>query len=158
MKSNTQKKINNIKTWIRLGFSLPNDTVIQVRETGGEELSLRHTIIEIQFEQTKSQQFEIQHPLDQVSRRDIYKLVAKEIDAKSEKRSVMGRIIRFFAWWFGFTSLYAMFAVCPFCGQIGCPVGMGSAGFVGGFFALLMQDWKTMLGFFRTRFSRVGKL
>lgn len=157
MKSKTEKKINDIKIWLRLGFSLPEDAEVFIQESDGEETDNRLTKIEIEFSHGEPQQFEIPKPLDRVSRRDIYKLVAKKMDEKGEKRSVMGKVIRFFAWWFGFSSLYAMFAVCPFCGQIGCPVGMGSVGFVGGFFALLMQDWKSMVGFFRTRFSRTGR-
>jgi len=44
------------------------------------------------------------------------------------KLSPFGHLFGLFASWFGFTGLYAMFAICPFCGQQGCPVGMASAG------------------------------
>ena len=44
------------------------------------------------------------------------------------KVSPCGHLFRFVGWWFGFTGLYAMFAVCPFCEQQGCPVGLASAG------------------------------
>ena len=67
--------------------------------------------------------------------------------------SPFGYLFRFFGWWFGFSGLYAMFSVCPFCGQQGCPVGMGSAGTVGAFFALCMQDWKLFFRFIRERLS-----
>ncbi|MFZ5517196.1 MAG: hypothetical protein ACOY90_11195 [Candidatus Zhuqueibacterota bacterium] len=157
MKSSSQKKIENIKTWIRLGFSLPNHAEIKVRESDGAAVADRKTIIEILLDHGDPRQFEIDVPLESVSRRHVYKLIEQEVETRGEKRSVMGKVIRFFAWWFGFSSLYATFAVCPFCGQLGCPVGMGSAGFVGGFFALLMQDWKNMIGYLRTRFSRVSK-
>ena len=58
------------------------------------------------------------------------------------KHSILGRILRFLGLWFAFTSIYSASAVCPFCGQPGCPVGAGTAGLVGGFFALLLQDWR----------------
>ncbi len=157
MNQKTQKKINNIKIWIRLGFSLPDDTKIQVEEHEGKYPETDKTTIQIAFQHNGSRQFEIRRPLNKVSRRDVYKLVEKEVEASGEKRSFLGNIIRFFAWWFGFSGLYAMFAVCPFCGQVGCPVGMGSVGFVGGFFALLMQDWKTMVQFVRTRIWKTSK-
>lgn len=157
MNQKTQKKINNINIWIRLGFSLPDDTKIQVEEHEGEYPETDKTKIRIEFQHNGSRQFEIRRPLNKVSRRDVYKLVEKEVEASGEKRSFLGRIIRFFAWWFGFSGLYAMFAVCPFCGQVGCPVGMGSVGFVGGFFALLMQDWKTMVQFVRSRIWKTSK-
>lgn len=54
-----------------------------------------------------------------------------------------GPLFHFLRWGLAFSRLYAMFAVCPFCGRVGCPVGAGSAGLVGGFFALCMQTWKT---------------
>lgn len=57
----------------------------------------------------------------------------------SKKSSFMANIIRYLGLWFSFSTIYAMFAVCPFCGQMGCPVGAGSAGFVGGMLALLMR-------------------
>jgi hypothetical protein len=71
--------------------------------------------------------------------------------------SPIGRLFRFIGWWFGFTGLYATFTVCPFCGQPGCPVGMASAGAVGAFLALCMQDWRRFLGFRRGKLARGRK-
>ena len=51
----------------------------------------------------------------------------------------MSGIVRFVAWFVAFSGLYAMSAVCPFCGRAGCPVGAASAGVVGLAFASLMQ-------------------
>ena len=50
-----------------------------------------------------------------------------------------GRLFRFFGWWFAFLGLYSVSAACPFCGQVGCPIGVGSAGIVAGFFAIDFQ-------------------
>ena len=61
--------------------------------------------------------------------------------------SPFGHFFRFTARWFGFTGLYAAFSVCPFCGQAGCPVGVGIAGSMGAFFALCLMDWKRLLGY-----------
>jgi hypothetical protein len=52
---------------------------------------------------------------------------------------VIGRLLRFFTWWFIISGIYASSSVCPFCGQMGCPVGAASAGMVGGFFALVVE-------------------
>jgi hypothetical protein len=70
------------------------------------------------------------------------------------KMSPLGHLFRFVGWWFGFTGLYAAFAVCPFCGQQGCPVGLASAGTVGAFFALCVQDWKIFFRFLKQKLSR----
>ena len=55
-----------------------------------------------------------------------------------------GPLFHFLRWGLAFSGLYAMFAVYPFCGRVGCPVGAGSASLVGGVFALCMQVWKTL--------------
>ena len=68
--------------------------------------------------------------------------------------SPFSRLFRFIGWWFGFTGLYATFAVCPFCGQQGCPVGIASAGTIGAFFALCIQDWKRFFAFLRQKLNR----
>jgi hypothetical protein len=50
-------------------------------------------------------------------------------------------IVSFGKWFLSLTGLYAAFAVCPFCGRSGCPVGLASAGAVGAFFASCMHIW-----------------
>jgi len=77
-----------------------------------------------------------------------------ELKHTRRKLSPFGHLFRFFGWWFGFTGLYAAFAVCPFCGQQGCPVGLASAGTVGAFFALCLQDWKLFLGFLKQKLAK----
>lgn len=74
---------------------------------------------------------------------------------RSNRRiSPFGRLFRFLGWWFGFTGLYSMFAVCPFCGRQGCPVGLASAGTVGAFFALCVQDWRLLFRFLRNKLRK----
>jgi 4-hydroxybenzoate polyprenyltransferase len=76
----------------------------------------------------------------------------------SEHRiSPFGRLSRFIGWWFGFTGFYATFAVCPFCGHQGCPVGMASAGTIGAFLALCIQDWKRFFAFLRQKLNKKEK-
>jgi hypothetical protein len=70
--------------------------------------------------------------------------------------SPFGRLFRFLATWFGLTGLYTAFAVCPFCGQPGCPVGIASAGTVGAFLTLCVQDWKRLFYYLRRRFGSTG--
>ncbi|MBN1602938.1 MAG: hypothetical protein JW915_15120 [Chitinispirillaceae bacterium] len=56
-----------------------------------------------------------------------------------KKHSVFSHLLKFLGWWFGFAGLYATFSVCPFCGQAGCPVGVGATGIFGGVFALIVK-------------------
>jgi hypothetical protein len=73
------------------------------------------------------------------------------VHTAGKKGKMTAGLFRLFASWFAFSGLYAMFAVCPFCGQSGCPVGAGSAGIVGAFMALCTQKWKTLLSLFRKK-------
>ncbi len=78
------------------------------------------------------------------------------------RNTVLGRILRFFGWCFGFIGLYSITAVCPCCGQQGCPVGTGIASVIGGFFALLVQDWGGVFKFlyhkmFKSLFDKISR-
>lgn len=66
-----------------------------------------------------------------------------------KRHSPLGYLLRFIGSWLGLTGLYAAFSVCPFCGQQSCPIGLASAGAVGAFLALFIQDWKTLLAYIR---------
>ncbi len=78
---------------------------------------------------------------------------AGEHDGNVKRSSISRSVFRFFGWWLGFSGLYAMFAVCPFCGRAGCPVGAGSAGLVGAFFALCLTVGKRVRGFVKGCFG-----
>ena len=78
-------------------------------------------------------------------------------EQRGPRISPFGRLFRFIAWWFGFTGLYTAFAVCPFCGQQGCPVGLASAGTVGAFLALCVQDWKRLFVFMKQKLTKKNK-
>ena len=67
---------------------------------------------------------------------------------------IFGRILRFIGWAIGFGGLYATFSACPFCGQPGCPVGAGTTGIIGGFFALCMQIWNIPVKRLKNLFRR----
>ncbi len=71
--------------------------------------------------------------------------------SSSVKMSPFGHFFRFIGWWLGFAGLYAMFSICPFCGQQECPVGVASAGSVGAFLSLCLQDWKRLFTFIRRK-------
>lgn len=73
------------------------------------------------------------------------------------KLSPLGRLFRFIGLWFGFSTLYMTFAVCPFCGQQGCPVGLASAGTVGAFLTLCIQDWQLFFRFIKQKLTNEKK-
>lgn len=64
---------------------------------------------------------------------------------KISQYPVIGGLWRFFCYWLVFFGIYASSTVCPFCGQPGCPVGVASAGIMGGFFATIWIYGKAWL-------------
>jgi len=74
-------------------------------------------------------------------------------ESHERKLSPFGRLFRFLGWWLGLTGLYSAFSVCPFCGQPGCPVGLASAGTVGAFLALCVQDWRSLFRYIKGKMS-----
>jgi hypothetical protein len=62
----------------------------------------------------------------------------------SRKNGLFNALLAFLKPWLAFTGLYATFSVCPFCGQSGCPTGIGSAGLVGAVLALFAQKWNIL--------------
>ena len=62
----------------------------------------------------------------------------------SRKNGLFNALLAFLKPWLAFTGLYATFSLCPFCGQSGCPTGIGSAGLVGAVLALFAQKWNML--------------
>lgn len=133
-------------------LGLPETAVVDFAECRHKERqgSLTGTRISICVSGMHSHEHMIAKPLAAITDEDI-KLLRAEHHVKP---AFLGQLFRFFGWWLGFTGLYAMFTVCPFCGQQGCPVGAGGAGVVGGFFALCMQNWKAFVRFLAQKLFR----
>jgi len=64
-------------------------------------------------------------------------------------RSFGASTLRFFGWSVGFSGLYAMSSVCPFCGRQGCPTGAWVIGVV---LAVMMQGVRA----FRTLMAKLS--
>jgi len=73
------------------------------------------------------------------------KNIKQSIKSNGNKKSIKSRTTRFMCRWLAFFGLFSTTAVCPFCGQPGCPTGPGSAALAGGFFALLTQNWRAAI-------------
>ena len=51
----------------------------------------------------------------------------------------LAMIPQLLGWSVGFTGLYAASTVCPHCGQVGCALGIGTMGIMGGLTATVMS-------------------
>ncbi len=138
-------------TWIKEVFKLSEETKIDIFETQNSHKDHIHfqTTITIQNQEDNPISYIIKKPLQGIEKKDIQLLKRKATVEKGKLHPIFGPVFRFIAWWFAFTGLYSMFAVCPFCGNAGCVVGVGSAGVVGGFFALMLQYGKTIVSYIK---------
>ena len=148
-----------LRRWIVEAFNLPKGTAVTAseRECNGEQCPSIVTDVTVHLGKNHAHKYTIPKPLGDMTYEDI-KLLRTTIEAHVvKKHPILGRLFHFFGCWFACSVLYAMSAVCPFCGQVGCPVGAGSAGLVGGFFALFalwMQNWKAFVKFIYSKLFR----
>ena len=131
-----------VKTWIMEEFRLPESTVITVKEQATGKVAPDDIITEITVSMNKklTKTFSISKPIDRIEREDIKKTRIHGEKHLLERYPFLGRLLRFFGLWFAFSGIYSLFAVCPICGQSGCPVGAGSVGLVGIIFAAGFQS------------------
>ncbi len=141
MTSAIQPTIDNdakILLWTSEIFHLPNNAKISILSV--EPSSTNISIIVPKFRDIT---LTIDKPISEITYDDI-KQLASDAERKFIRHyPIRGRIFRFLGWSIGFSGLYMMFAVCPFCGQAGCPVGAASAGVVGGLFTLSVSALKS---------------
>ncbi|MBC2716328.1 MAG: hypothetical protein HF978_13545 [Desulfobacteraceae bacterium] len=81
---------------------------------------------------------------------------AKPVGPVDGQKSIKKRIMHFLFRWLAFFGIFAGTTVCPFCGQMGCPVGVGGAAAAGGFFALLSQNWRAAISTVKNIFKKTG--
>ncbi len=153
-----------IRKWIIEEFRLPEATVVSVKGNmpGEEGDDSGRTEITVSIDDKVKKTFFIAKPQERIEREDIKKARIHAEKHLMEKYPFLGGLLRFFGLWFAFSGLYSMFAVCPFCGNAGCPVGAGSVGLVGILFAAGFQSvsyWLKGIGKMIRRFSgEKGKL
>lgn len=149
MGKNSKNMHRQIQQWIRDTFHLSKDADIHIHERRHSDKKIGTSFTEIMIEEKRDQKkhYQIKKTIDEISEKDIRKLRRFDKFEKLKRLPVIGNLFRFLGLWLAFTGVYTMFSVCPFCGQIGCPVGTGSAGVVGGFFALIVQNMKNLLNF-----------
>jgi len=135
----------SIKNWVLKIFNLPEHTIVNIDENKISSLTsetknfTKITKITIVINKKKSYSYIIKKPIYLINYDDILFLKNSIKKHALDKYPFLSRFIRFFGWWFIFAGTLTTFSVCPFCGQVNCPVGVGSTGILAGFFALLKQ-------------------
>jgi hypothetical protein len=149
-----------IQDWIIEAFNLPKETVIDISgcECIEEPLSLVDTIITVHSCRDHTHEYTIPKLPANIKYEDIELLrTANEHEHHTHKKNtIFGYLFRFSIWWLSLSGLYMLFATCPCCGQVGCPVGAGTAGLVGGFLTLCKQNWKGFTKLIHSKLFRSG--
>jgi hypothetical protein len=153
------KKHKRLEAIIRGSFILPKGSEIDIREVLlVEGLNLPwQTRISIRY-RDQTQNFIIDKPVDKIQLKDIRSLETPK--GASRSLTLSEHVFRLAGLFGASTGLYAMSAVCPFCGSPHCAVGLGAASLFGGFFALLVHNWKHFFLTLRawlTRFSSTNR-
>ncbi len=148
-----------LKQWIYDAFRLSKDAVIKISQHREDKNRFDSSRTELTIEQKSGKrfQYQINKQINRVTEQDIKRLRRFAKFEKLKQLPIIGNLFRFLGLWLAFTGVFAMFSVCPFCGQMGCPVGAGSAGVVGGFFALAVQNMKNLLNFMQHKLADSSK-
>jgi hypothetical protein len=127
---------------------------ISKRECIEERLSSMDTVIIVHSCKDHTHEYTIPKPPDDIKYEDIELLRTTDGHKHHthKKNAILGYLFRFSIWWAGISGIYAITVACPCCGQVGCPVGVGSASLVGGFLALCKQSGK---GFIKSAYSKL---
>lgn len=140
-----------IQWWIIEAFNLPKKTVvdINIRECIEERFPSMDTVITVHSCNDHTHEYTIPKPPADIQYEEIKVLRTEDEHAHRihKNDTIFGYLFRFSIWWLTLSGLYMLFAACPCCGQVGCPVGAGSAGLIGGFFTLCKQNWKGSIKF-----------
>ena len=145
--TDNQTTILCLKNWLIEFFTLPASTEIIISEHNHGNSGEHHTDIIIKQQDEESIKYSVKKTAVEITYKDIKQLKKFSNFEKMKKVPVIGNIFRFFGLWFAFSGIYAIFSVCPFCGQAGCPVGAGSVGAVGGILAFVVQHGKTSINY-----------
>ena len=64
----------------------------------------------------------------------------------SKANRILMWVLRALGLWAGFTVFFSSVSVCPFCGQQGCVVGLGTTALFGAVFSFFMMRSRTWAG------------
>lgn len=146
---------SKIIAWSKKVFYLPDSAGINVFEENyiDEEGVLKiKTCISVKTTHRKPGIYTILKPLYDITFEDIEFLKKSMENYLSSKHPLRSKIYKFLGWWFIFAGGITVFSICPVCGQMGCPVGIGTTGILAGIFALIKTNGKNFFVYIKSIF------
>ncbi len=150
MNSDREKIYEEIGNWTRSIFMLPANTSILISENQRENSCIEPTIT-IHVKNSIYRSYNILKSAPEIIIEDVEYLKNSAMETALKNHPFLGRLFRFFGWWFIFAGALSAMSVCPVCGQVGCPVGVGTTGILAGFFALIKQNGKESVKFIKQK-------
>lgn len=136
--------IQNVRSWIVEIFSIPKCLSIDVYQNETEKKDVCTDIV-INIDSNNNSRYTIHKKISEITKDDILLLKDSVIDYAANEYSFLARLPGFFGWWIIFAGSFSLFSVCPVCGNIGCPMGIGITGLLAAFLAFLKQFLKYYL-------------
>ncbi len=155
-------KTTELEKMIREVLSVPFFIPVNITERSAlceEDLSVNsnHEIYtDIRISEGKaSSLFTLEKPASEITGDDILHLKELVEDGLSGSGFFRNSIAKLFGWWVIFAGSLTLFSVCPICGSVGCPVGIGITGIFAGVLALVKQYGRYVVSTIRSRFLSV---
>ncbi|HOO72691.1 MAG TPA: hypothetical protein PK926_13085 [Spirochaetota bacterium] len=173
MKEETRQ---NIQAWMKTYFKLPAGCTVCIDE---KENTATHescrldtpedgliTDITIYLGEKPVLNCSVNKPAANIQEEDIAALRESVKTLAYKTHPFLAKIFHFLGWWAIFAGSLSLFSVCPICGQIGCPVGVGVTGVIAGLLAFLKQYLKDfvllikenvrkLINSFQSRFNKI---
>ena len=150
---------NNIVKEVREIFKLPQSCAVDLNEfscNGGNNDLITEITVQVSKKQTIT--YVINKSMQTLSREDINELYAGIKKDAYNKHPFLSKFTKLFGWWVIFAGSFSLFSICPVCGQVGCPVGVGITGILAGVLAVLklyLKDfWISLINFTTRIFSK----
>ena len=144
---------------VREVFKLPRGCTIDVNEAAcNEDNNDKATEIVIWIGKNKTIRYIINKHVQSITDKDIDELYSEVKISAFDKYPFLSKFTKLFGWWVIFAGSFSLFSICPVCGQVGCPVGVGITGILAGVLAVLklyLKDfWISLISFTTRIFSK----
>ena len=144
--------VENVRSWIIDIFSLPKNVFVNVEQYYSDDNNIE-TMIVIEIDAKNCYKFTIPDEICNITQNDVKLLKDSLQDFAKDSHPFLSRLLGFFGWWAIFAGSFSLFGVCPVCGNIGCPIGLGVTGIIAGFIAFIKQYMKYYISLIKERFN-----
>ena len=142
-----------IDSWVKEIFKLPKKIRITVEKNVID--STDSTSINLFIGEKFLSEYIIKKLSSEITKDDIIRLKSEVEKFAYSSHPAFAKLFRFAGWWVIFAGSLTMLSVCPICGVMGCPIGVGITGILAGFLAFLKQYLKDIILSVKIKISKL---